>query len=212
MVKNRKNNNNDSYDEQIEHLFISETKAVSNRKQGMENKKKSKIRDELEVENYSHILYPIEFAIALHHVENPNTTDKILIKEITSLVRRYNDGQSDVGSNIWKKVKPPNVDNTNSRSTTTMENCLTTALKQAAIQGLQKGPITREEFLFCLGYIIYCIDNRSWIPGGRGYLDWIANWFGLLEGRKKQEFDSFYDDLSKILRIEKGFLKDEHYT
>lgn len=211
MVKNRKNNNNDSYDEQIEHLFMSGTKAVSNRKQGMENEK-SKIRDELEVENYSHILHPIEFAIASHHVENPNTTDKILLKEITSLVQRYNDGQSDVGSNIWKKVKNPNVDNANSRSTTTMENCLTTALKQAAIQGLQKGPITREEFLFCLGYVIYCIDNRSWIPGGRGYLDWIANWFGLLEGRKKQEFDSFYDDLSKILGIEKGFLKDEYHT
>jgi hypothetical protein len=212
MVKNKKNNNNDSYDEQIEHLFMSKTKASSNRKQGMENEKKPKILDELEVENYSHILYPIEFAIASHHVENPATTDKMILKEITSLVRRHSDGQSDVGSNIWKKVKIPNVANTNSRSTITMENCLTTALKQAAIQGLQEGPITREEFLFCLGYVTYCIDNRSWIQGGRGYLDWIANWFGLLEGRKKQEFDSFYDDLSKILGIEKGFLKDEHYT
>ncbi|MHB8545706.1 MAG: hypothetical protein ACYDAJ_02955 [Nitrosotalea sp.] len=76
MVKNKKNNNNDSYDEQIEHLFLSETKASSNRKQGMENEKKPKILDELEVENYSHILYPIEFAIASHHVENPNTTIK----------------------------------------------------------------------------------------------------------------------------------------
>jgi len=57
---------------------------------------------------------------------------------------------------------------------------------------------------------MYCIDNRSWISGGRGYLDWIANWFGLLEGGEKQEFDSFYDDLSQIIGIKKDFLKDEH--
>ncbi|SMH71061.1 protein of unknown function [Candidatus Nitrosotalea okcheonensis] len=34
----------------------------------------------------------------------------------------------------------------------------------------------------------------------------------MLEGRKKQEFDYFYEEISKILGIEKGLLKDEHYT
>lgn len=208
MVKNRKNNSNDSYDQQIEHLFVFETKS---KKQEMDNEKKPETLDELEIENYSHILYPIEFAIASHYIENPGTTDNILLKELTSFVRIYSDGQSNVESNIMKKAKTANVADPNLRSTA-IRNHLTITLKQAAIQGLQKGPITREEFLLCLMYVMYCINNRSWIPEGRGYLNWIANWFGLLDGGKKQEFDSFYDELSKIIGIEKGFLKDEHHT
>lgn len=205
MIKNSKNNNDDSYDQQIEHLFTFEAKSKKT-----ENEKKPETLDELEIENYYHILYSIEFAIALHYVENPSITDKILLKELTSLVRRHSNGQSNVESNITKKAKTTNVANANLKSTT-MKNHLATKLKQAAIGGLQEGPITREEFLLCIRYVMYCIDNRSWISGGKGYLDWIANWFGLLEDEKKQEFDSFYDDLSQIIGIEKDFLKDEHY-
>ncbi|MDE1840731.1 MAG: hypothetical protein KGI09_02505 [Thaumarchaeota archaeon] len=190
---------------------MSGSKATSNRKQGIKNEKKQKILGRFDVENYSHILYPIEFAIASYHVENPNITDEMLLKEIMSFGSRYRDEQNDAGNDMWKKIKTDNAANKNSRQTK-IKDGLTIALEQATIQGLKEGPITRGEFLSCLGYVAYCIDNRSWIPEGRGYLDWITNWFGLLEGRKKQEFDYFYEEISKILGIEKGLLKDEHYT
>lgn len=63
MVKTKKNNHDISYDQQIKHLFILDTK---NMKQEIGDEKKPETLDELNVENYSHILYPIEFAIASH--------------------------------------------------------------------------------------------------------------------------------------------------
>ncbi|SMH71062.1 hypothetical protein [Candidatus Nitrosotalea okcheonensis] len=107
-------------------------------------------------------------------MENPNITDEMLLKEIMSFGSRYRDEQNDAGNDMWKKIKIDNVTNKNSRQTK-IKDGLTITLKQAAIQGLKEGPITREEFLSCLGYVAHCIDNRSWIPEGRGYLDWITN-------------------------------------
>ncbi len=212
MAKNKEKDdweNNDRFDEEIERLFVVETKEASKRKQEQGNEE-PKTLNEQEVENYSHILYPIEFAIASCYVENSSITDKMLLKVITSFVKEYS-GQHDVGSVVWKKTKIGNVVNANpTRSTTiAMESKLGKALKRAAIEGLQEGPITREEFTLCLRYVAYCIDNRSWIGGGRGYLDWISNWFGLLGGGKKQKFDAFYDELSQVIGIEQSFLKGQ---
>ncbi|GEM_PF-4920331 len=213
MTKYRKKEgweNNDRLDGKLERLFVVETKKASKRKQE-QGKKRPKTLNELEVENYSHILYSIEYAMALQYAENPDISDKMLLKVITLLMMEFSDGKRDVGSVVWKKMKTGNPVNANSASSTTvaLESKLGKALKQAAIEGLVEGPITREEFILCLGHIAYCIDNRSWIRGGRGYLDWISNWFGLLGGGKKQEFDIFYDKLSRVIGIEKSFLKGE---
>jgi len=61
MIKNSKNNNDDSYHQQIEHLFTFETKSKKT-----ENEKKPETLDESEIENYAHIPYSIKFATALH--------------------------------------------------------------------------------------------------------------------------------------------------
>jgi len=173
-------------------------------------KKKMETHEDLPIEKYTHILSQIEFSIASCYSENiSGLTDKKIIAVLESLSTSLKTKTAPTYSYTDSESQTKKSKNT---KTATISRGLKNSICDAAIEALRKRPVTQHEFELCLRFIMYSIDNRSWIPGGRGYLDWIANWFGLLEGRKKQEFDSFYDDLSKILVIEKGFLKDEHYT
>lgn len=83
---------------------------------------------------------------------------------------------------------------------------LKSAINDNVLQALKEGPVTRHEFELCIRYLLYAVNNRSWIPTGKGYLDWISNFFGFLSGKKKEEFDAFYDMISQVFGVEKDIL------
>lgn len=95
---------------------------------------------------------------------------------------------------------------TKATKTTAIHLGLKNAINDISLQTLKEGPITRREFELCIKYILYAVNNRSWVPTGKGYLDWISNWCGFLTGKKKEEFDAFYDMISQMFGVEKDLL------
>lgn len=190
MVKRKENITiTKDYDSVIESLFVIP-------------KKSDKIitPEEFDVEDYSDVMYPIEFTIASYYVEHTNLTDKKLEKTITSILKIHDKPKASPSKKTTNKVtSKPTPEKT--------KDTLSIRLKKAIIHTLKQRPLSREEIFFCFEYILYSIDNRTWIPGNQGYLDWIANMFDLLVGKKKQKFDYMYEDLAQTIGIESDFLK-----
>lgn len=178
-------------------------------------KKKMKTYQDLHVEDYYHIIGPIEFSIASYYSKKPTgLTDKKVFITLKSLLIDLN--RKTASSSIDDSRSTDDESNSDfqpiKKSKTKMTKLATThlglksAINDVVLQVLKEHPITRYEFELCIKYILYVIDNRSWIPTGKGYLDWISNFFGLLAGKKKEEFDAFYDMISQLLGIEKDLL------
>ena len=169
-------------------------------------KKKMETHEDLPIEKYSHILSQIEFSIASCYSENiSGLTDKKTLAVLESLLTSLkikttltSDSYEDSGSQITRKSK--------NTKTTAISRDLKNSICDAAIESLRKRPVTQHEFELCLRFIMYSIDNRSWVPASRGYLDWISNMFGLLPEWKKEEFDVFYGSISQLFGIEMDLL------
>jgi hypothetical protein len=175
-------------------------------------KKKTKSYNDLQVEDYSHILVPIEFSIASYYSENQDDlTDKKVFITLASLLTDLNNGVTATSAidscPADCKSDPQTTRKSKTKVTKTMISLgLKSTINNIALQALKESPVTRHEFELCIRYLLYAIDNRSWIPTGRGYLDWISNFFGFLKDEKKEEFDAFYDMVSQMFGIEKDIL------
>ena len=166
-------------------------------------KKKMETHEDLPIEKYSHILSQIEFSIASCYSENiSGLTDKKTLAVLESL-SSLKTKTTQTYSYTYSESQTKKSKNT---KTATIYRGLKNSICDAAIEALRKRPVTQHEFELCLRFIMYSIDNRSWVPASRGYLDWISNMFGLLPEWKKEEFDVFYGSISQLFGIEMDLL------
>jgi len=94
-VVKRRDAGAEDYDKVIESLFATP--------------RSGKNKTKFDVENYSDVLYPIEFAIASYYVEHSSLTDKKLERTIMSLLERHdkiNNSKSNTKKKTVKKYKP----------------------------------------------------------------------------------------------------------
>ncbi|OBZ34807.1 hypothetical protein B0H22_1251 [Methanohalophilus euhalobius] len=52
----------------------------------------------------------------------------------------------------------------------------------------KKRPLTLSEFEFVLDYVIKSVENRSWLPGKRAYLNWICYFLRMLEPEDEEKY------------------------
>jgi hypothetical protein len=64
-----------------------------------------------------------------------------------------------------------------------------------------KRKITKHEFLLVLKYILWSIDNRKYLDHPQAYLNWICDFFHILDEDDKEELDRFYDKVGRVLKI-----------
>lgn len=67
--------------------------------------------------------------------------------------------------------------------------------------------ITKHELTLVIKNILWAIDNRGWLEDKRAYIDWIANFFHLLDGEEKRKFDDKYENLGREYGLNKEKLK-----
>lgn len=129
-------------------------------------------------EEYAYLLGPIEETIALHYSENKNLKDKDIVQMLKNLKINY--------YSALDFFKEP------------LEKEILIQLSFAA----QRNKTTHREVFLAISYILWSIDNRTWTGDNRAYLDWILNFFGMMEADEKEEFQKKYNELGKKLGID----------
>lgn len=136
-------------------------------------------------EEYAGVLAPIELAIACCYLRNPHIKDSDAALALKNFREDYD-----------KKFA---------------KGTLEYVIQSAVLAGLGKftknKKISEHEFLLAIDYVLWAISNREWIPDERAYLKWICNFFGLLEGREKEDYEEFYARLGHDMNIPKGKLE-----
>ena len=130
---------------------------------------------------YLNFLGPMEFFIANYGLANSKLKDVEVIKALRNL-RDNLDKDIDFFRNDFEY------------------NLMMTI--NVSLQSNKK--ITKHELLLVIKHILWAIDNRSWMGDKRAYLNWIANFFHLLNEEQKLDFNRSYEKLK-----EKYSLDDE---
>lgn len=131
---------------------------------------------------YIDFLGPIEFYIANYGIQNPKLKDVDVVKTLRNIRDHLNE----------------NID--------FFKNELEYNIMMTINASLQFGrKITKHELLLVIKHILWVIDNRSWLEDKRAYIDWIANFFHLLDGEEKRKFDERYKNLGQ----EYGFSREK---
>ncbi|MBI2631389.1 hypothetical protein HYW75_00105 [Candidatus Pacearchaeota archaeon] len=137
----------------------------------------------MEVE-YLDFLGPLEFFIANYGITNTKLKDK----DVVLALRRLRD----------------NLDKEISFFRDELEYNLIMTLN-VSLQIQRK--ITKHELMLVIKYILWAINNRNWIGDSRAYINWIANFFHLLDGDNKKKFDQLYENLGKEYSFSKDKIK-----
>ncbi|MBI2139209.1 hypothetical protein HYU13_06475, partial [Candidatus Woesearchaeota archaeon] len=130
-------------------------------------------------EEYAFLLGPIEHAIAEYYVSHKSLKDKDVVAILKNLRTNY--------SSPIEAFKHP------------LEKSVIMELSNT----LQKMPAMHRELYLSFSYILWTIDNRSWLESSRAYLDWILNFFGMMGKEEKKKFLEEYGRIAKKHGISK---------
>lgn len=120
---------------------------------------------------YASILGPVEQAIADFYFENRKIKDSDVVRIVKRIKSGYNNDLESFNHPLEREI---------------MINLS---------YSLQRKKVTKHELILVLKYILWCIDNRKWMGHPRAYLDWLLNFFGMLDEAGKEKFDKFYENL-----------------
>ena len=118
---------------------------------------------------YSMYLSEIEFVIAEYYYhESRSLRDKDVISVLKNIKQNRNEPVS-----FFKKD-------------------LELSIMESLIEPLEEYPLTDYEFTLVIDYVLWVIDNRSWIPDKQAYVKWITYVLGFFseteEGKYEREF------------------------
>ncbi|MBI5390209.1 plasmid pRiA4b ORF-3 family protein [Candidatus Woesearchaeota archaeon] len=124
-------------------------------------------------EEYEDYLGAIEFTIANYFLEHRNLKDKDVERIIKNLKKNY----------------LQNID--------LFETELEREIIDALCMALQEKSITPHELRLIFDYILWSIDNRTWVPDKQAFVKWLPYFFELYEDK---EMRNYHINLTKIAR------------
>jgi hypothetical protein len=127
---------------------------------------------------YSEHLGTIEGGIALYYHEHDNT---ITDKEIISILR-------DIKMNLDKDVSY-------------FSHPFEILMLGPLVDALEKKPITFHEFKLVIDYILWSIDNRSWMGDKQAYIKWICYFLGVYTAKEEKQYEERMEKLGKKLHL-----------
>jgi len=136
-------------------------------------------------DKYVMFLAPIELFIAYFYINQPKIKDADVISTINNIRANYDKDLSFFKIDFEREFI----------------EVISFILQDA------KKKITRHELFLVLGYILWSIDNRRWLGDPRAYLNWVANFFDLLNKNERKRFNESYDELGRNLGIDEDRIK-----
>lgn len=114
---------------------------------------------------YSQWLGTIEYAIANYYINNRKLQDKNVILALKNIKKNYEKDISFFKSELEK------------------------AIVEDLLEVLEESPLTHHEFKLALEYVLWAIDNRSWMEDKQAYVKWIAYVFGFFSEEEKDKYE-----------------------
>jgi hypothetical protein len=123
---------------------------------------------------YRMYLSEIEFSIARHYYEeNRNLKDKDVISAVKNIKQNR-----DKPTRFFKKD-------------------LEKEIVESLIEPLEESPLTNHEFTLVLDYILWVVDNRSWIEDKQAYVKWITYVLGFLSEEEEGKYERQFKKLTR---------------
>lgn len=66
---------------------------------------------------------------------------------------------------------------------------------------MKKKPITFHEFKLVIDYILWSIDNRSWMGDKQAYIKWICYFLGVYTAKEEKQYEERMEKLGKKLHL-----------
>jgi hypothetical protein len=123
--------------------------------------------------DYENYLGEIEFTIANCFLENRKLKDNDVKNIIKNIKKNYTKTIDFFENELEKEIM----------------------LKLSIV--LQEESITHHELNLIFDYVLWCIDNRSWMPDKQAFVKWLPYFFGLYD---EKEMKKYKQDIIKIAR------------
>lgn len=127
---------------------------------------------------YSEYLSEIEFSIAEYYYnENRKVTDKDVIRSLKNIKEN--------------RDKPISF----------FEKSLEKEIVKSLVEPLEENPLYDHEFTLVLDYVLWVIDNRSWLEGKQAYVKWITYVLGFLSESEEKKYESQFKKFARKMGI-----------
>lgn len=129
---------------------------------------------------YADFLGPTEYILAKHFLENRKLKDKDVEKAIKNIKKNY------------------------AKDIDFFENELEKDIMFELSSNLQQNrKITHHELMLVLNYLLWCIDNRSWMADKQAYVKWSAYFLKLFDEKEMKKYEDSFMKIAKRMGIPK---------
>lgn len=127
---------------------------------------------------YSDYLSAIEFSIAdYYYNENRKVTDKDVIRALKNIKEN--------------RDKPISF----------FEKALEKEIVKSLIEPLEYNLLTDHEFTLVLDYVLWVIDNRSWLEDKQAYVKWITYVLGFFSESEEKKYESQFKKFARKMGV-----------
>ena len=127
---------------------------------------------------YSEYLSEIEFSIAdYYYNENRKVTDKDIIRALKNIKQN--------------RDKPISF----------FEKALEKEIVKSLVEPLEESPLTDHELTLVLDYVLWVIDNRSWLEDKQAYVKWITYVLGFYSEAEEKKYEKQFKKFARKMGI-----------
>ncbi|MFH1510270.1 MAG: plasmid pRiA4b ORF-3 family protein [Candidatus Woesearchaeota archaeon] len=128
-------------------------------------------------EEYKNYIGEVESAIAEFFLENPKLKDKDVESFLNNIKQNYLQDLDFFQEDLEKKI----------------------VLRLS--YAIQEEPITHHELKLVLNYVLWSLDNRSWIPDRQAFVKWLPYFFGMYDKKQAKEYETNMRKVARRLGI-----------
>jgi hypothetical protein len=127
---------------------------------------------------YSDYLGAIEFSIARYYYEDNR---KLKDKDVIAVLK--------------------NIKQNRDKPISFFEKDLEKEIVESLIEPLEENPLTNHEFTLVLDYILWVIDNRSWLEDKQAYVKWIAYVLSFLSDEEEKKYERQFKKFARRMGL-----------
>lgn len=148
---------------------------------GLLKKDNSKVKEIKTIFNreweYGDYLEEIEYTVAELFLKDRSLKDRDVEQAIKNIKKNYNEDLSFFQTRLEKEI-----------------------VMQLSVV-LQEKSITRHELKLVLDYVLWSIDNRSWMSDKQAFVKWLPFFFDLYKHKEKKEYESYVLKISRRMGL-----------